>query len=160
MLEEEFKEKAFTKLMESVSNRRVIQHLRLQLYQNTDFPPENLDLLNLRNSRIEKDLFLDIKTTASLIEDELEKNIYIYNRYFRPMATSSFRSNILKSIVRNYLLKGEEYLFGWEIIYLEYLSKFLYDNDRLEEDPIGYYQKLYDFIVLDMDYDGKYESYH
>lgn len=157
---QDFKEKAFENLMESTSNRRIIQHLRLQLFQKTDFPPEKMEVLNLRNSRIEKDLFLDIKTTADLILEELERNIFIYNRYFRPLSIESLRSNILKAEVRSYLLKGEEDLFGWEIFYIEYLAKFLYDNDRLENDPIGYYQKLYDFIVLDMNYDGKYECYH
>lgn len=158
-MEQDFKEKAFLKLMESTSNRRVIQHLRLRLFQETDFPPEILEELNLRNSRIEKDLFLNIKTTANLIEEQLEQNIYIYNRYFRPIPTYGLSSNLLKEEVRGYLLKGEESLFGWEIFYLEYLSKFLYDKDRLDEDPIGYYQKLYEFIVHDMFYDGKYECY-
>lgn len=160
MLSQDFKETAFTKLMESTSNRRIIQHLRLRLFQETDFLPEKLDILNLRNSTIEKDLFLDIKTTAELIIEELEKNIFIYNRYFRPLPIEGLRSNILKSELRGYLLKGEEELFGWEIIYLEYLAKLLNDNDRLENDTIGYYQKLYDYIVQDMSYDGKYECYH
>lgn len=159
-MEQEFKERAFIKLMESVSNRRIIQHLRLKLFQNTDFQPNILDQMNLRHSRIEKDLFLDIKTTANLIIDELEKNVYIYNRYYRPLPHEGLRSNILRAEIRGDLLKGEEYLFGWEIFYLEYLSKFLNDKDRLEEDPIGYYQKIYEYIVLDMDYDGKYECYH
>lgn len=159
-MEEDYKEKAFIKLLESTSNRRIIQHLRLRLFKETDFPPEKLDQLNLRNSKIEKDLFLDIKTTASLILDELEKQVYIYNRYFRPLSIEGLRSNILKAEVRGYLLKGEEYLFGWEIFYLEYLAKFLNDKDRLEEDPIGYYQKIYEYIVYDMTYDDKYECYH
>ena len=158
---EEVKEKAFIKLLESTSNRRIIQHLRLRLFQNTDFPPKTLMELNLKNSEVEKDTYLDIKTTAELILDELEKNVYIYNRYFRPVQyEGQLRDSILKAEIRSYLLKGEEYLFGWEIFYLEYLAKFLNDKDRLENDPIGYYQKIYEYIVLDMDYDGKYECYH
>ena len=157
---EEFQETAFIKLMESVSNRRIIQHLRLRLFQNTDFLPEKLEGLNLRNSQVEKDIFLDIKTTGELILEELEKNIYIYNRYFRPCNYEGLRNGFLKAEVRGYLLKGEERLFGWEIFYLEYLAKFLNDKDRLENDPIGYYQKIYEYIVLYMDYDVEYECYH
>ena len=55
-------------------------------------------------------------------------------------------------------MDDEEELFGWEIVYAEYLKKFIEDNYRLEIDPIGYYQKIYDFITLDLTYDGVYET--
>lgn len=160
--EQEFKNQAFFKLMETTSNRRLIQHLRLRLFQNVDFTPEKLVELNLQNSEIEKETQQTIKFTAESIIEELKKNISIYNRYFRPNNywDGRLRNNLLKAEVRSYLLRNEEYKFGWEIFYLEYLARFLHDNDRLENDPIGYYQKIYEYIVLDMDYDGEYECYH
>lgn len=158
---EEFKETAFLKLMEATSNRRIIQHLRLRLFQETDFEPEKMPGLKLENSRVERETFQHIKITAEFILEELEKNVFIYNRYFRPIPyEGDLRGTMVKAEVRGYLLNGEEQLFGWEIFYLEYLARFLNDKDRLEEDPIGYYQKIYEYIVLDMDYDGEYECYH
>lgn len=158
---EEFKEEAFLKLMEATSNRRLIQHLRLRLFQKVDFEPEKMADLNLQNSQIEKETNQIIKFTADTILEELEKNNFIYNKYFRPVIyEGDLRSSLFKAEVREYLLKNEEQLFGWEIFYLEYLARFLNDKDRLENDPIGYYQKIYEYIVLDMDYDGEYECYH
>lgn len=161
MMAQEFKDEAFIKLMETTSNRRLIQHLRLRLFQKVDFTPEKLVELNLQNSEVEKETQEAIKFTAECILEELSNNVSIYNRYFKPNNYDrNLRNSFLKAEVRSYLLKNEEYKFGWEIFYLEYLAKFLHDNDRLENDTIGYYQKLYDYIVLDMDYDGEYECYH
>lgn len=161
MMAQEFKDEAFIKLMETTSNRRLIQHLRLRLFQKVDFTPEKLVELNLQNSEIEKETQQTIKFTAESILEELSNNVFIYDRYFKPSHyEGDLRNSFLKAEVRGYLLRNEEYKFGWEIFYLEYLAKFLHDNDRLENDPIGYYQKLYDYIVLDMDYDGEYECYH
>ena len=162
---ENLNNKAFLNLMESVSNRRLIQHLRLQLFKNIDFQPEVLPNLKLSNSKIEKDIFTEIETTVKLIIEELEKNVYIYKTYYRPKPCclderESFENYLVNQELRSYLLNGEESKFGWEIFYLEYLSKFYYDIDRKKDDKIGYHQKLYEFVVLDMDYDGEYECYH
>ena len=149
---DEYKDIALNKLLKSISNRRLIQYLRLELYKNIDFEPKNLESLNLIHSSIEKECFEFIKEFAQDILEQLEENKMIYFGYFHPSKIGLGRS------VRDLLLEDEEELFGWEIVYAEYLKKFIEDNYRLEIDPIGYYQKIYDFITLDLTYDGVYET--
>lgn len=165
MNNEQLNNKAFLNLMESTSNRRLIQHLRLQLFNKIDWQPEELPKLKLENSNVEKETFEEIEITTEFIIEELEKQVYIYKTYFRPKPCSLddreiFEEYLVNQELRSYLLKGEEAKFGWEIFYLEYLSKFYNDFERKNDDKIGYHQKLYEFIVLDMDYDGEYECYH
>jgi len=147
----EFKDMALSELLKSISNRRFIQFLRLELYKKIDFEPKNLELLNLIHSSIEKECYEFIKEFAQDILEQLEENKAIYFKYFHPSKTG------LGCYVRDLLLEDEEELFGWEIYYSEYLKKFIEDKDRLEIDPVGYYKKLYDFIILDLNYDGVYE---
>ena len=148
----EYRDIALNKLLKSISNRRLIQYLRLELYKNIDFEPKNLESLNLIHSSIEKECFEFIKEFAQDILEQLNENKNIYFGYFYPSKIG------LGVNVRDLLLENEEELFGWEVIYAEYLEKFVNDNDRLEIDPIGYHQKLYDFITLDLTYDGVYET--
>ena len=44
---DEYKDMALSELLKSISNRRLIQYLRLELYKNIDFEPKNLESLNL-----------------------------------------------------------------------------------------------------------------
>lgn len=150
-INDEYRDIALTRLLESISNRRLIQHLRLELFKNCDFEPKNLGSLNLHNSSIEKDIYWWIIRVAQDILEQLEENKGIYLGYFHPSKIG------LRRNVRDLLLENEEELFGWEIFYTEYLKKFIEDKDRLEIDPVGYYQKLYDFITLELTYDGVYE---
>lgn len=148
----EFRETALQRLLESISNRRLIQHLRLQLFRNVDFEPKNLVNLNLTNSTIQEDIFHWIKITAKDILEQLKENTWIYKFYFLPISQG------LTENVRDLLLPGEEEKFAWEIIYEECLEKFINDNRRLEMDPIGYYQKIYEFLTLDLTYNDQWES--
>lgn len=148
----EFRDTALSRLLESISNRRLIQHLRLQLFKKVDFQPKNLDELNLTNSTIEKDIYFWIEITAKDILEQLKENVWIYKFYFLP------RYQGLQENVRDLLLPGEEEKFGWEIFYEEYLEKFLNDSRRLEIDPIGYYQKIYEFISVDLTYNDEWET--
>ena len=149
----EYRDMALTRLLDAISNRRLIQHLRFQLFKNVDFQPENLIELNLKNSQIEKDIYLWISTIAKEILEQLNDNVDIYKYYFMPNVVG------LKENVRDLLLDNEEELFAWEIFYQEYLKKFLEDKERLAKDPVGYYQKIYEFIMLDITYNDLYESY-
>lgn len=151
--ESEYRDTALTGLMQAISNRRLIQHLRLKLFRKSDFKPEDLEPLNLRNSEIEQDLFTDIFITTTDILELLEENVFIYRKYFIP------RPQFNQTNVRDLFLPGEEDYFGWEIFYAEYLRKFYEDHRRKTNDIIGYYQKIYEFIMLDLTYDNEYELY-
>ena len=150
----EYKDLALTKLIESISNRRLIQHLRFQLFKKSDFQPKELVELNLNNSTIQQELYEEIDLIAQDILDLLNENVFIYKRFFIPK-----RCLLPIEDVRDLFLQGEEELFGWEIFYQEYLEKFITDKKRKSEDPIGYYQKIYEFILIDLSYGDIYESY-
>ena len=81
---DEYKDIALNKLLKSISNRRLIQYLRLELYKNIDFEPKNLESLNLIHSSIEKECFEFIKEFAQDILEQLEENKAIYFGYFHP----------------------------------------------------------------------------
>lgn len=149
----EYRDMALTNLLEAISNRRLIQHLRLQLFKNVDFQPKDFNKLNLKNSIIEKDIYWWIYISASDILEQLTTNKTIYFQYFSP------RNNPRETNVRDLMLPGEEEKFGWEIIYQEHLEKFINDEQRKENDPIGYFQKIYEFIMLDLTYDDEWETF-
>ena len=149
----QYKDRAFDGLLRSISNRRIIQTLRKELFKKADFQPEEIPNLNLCNSQIEEDLFFYIDFYANEIIENLEENVGIYKNFFLQSKT------LLVENVRDLLLPDEEILFGWEIFYNEYLNKFVQDEHRKKIDKIGYYQKIYEFIMIDMTYNEKYETF-
>lgn len=142
---------AFEKIMKSVSNRRLIQHLRLKLFVKLDFQPKNFKKLNLTNSNIEKDYFFNIKNTAKDILECLEENNQIYEYHFAPDMQG------LTTNVRDMLLPGEENLFQLDCFYCYYLRNLFTDTTLELLDPTRYYQEIYDFIMLDLTYDHNYD---
>lgn len=146
---EEYRDLAFTRLMESVSNRRRIQSFRFKLFKKVDIQPKYFKKLNLIGSSLADDIYYYITDTARDIIDLLNENIYIYNFYFDP--------GLGGQNVRDMLLPGEEELFHWDNTYMEYITNY-YDQFEVKlVDPIGYYQRIYDFIIDKMTYDEVYD---
>ena len=146
-----YRESAFSRLMDSISNRRLIQYLRLELFKEIDIQPKYLEEENLLNSKYMDDTFFHIKNTSELILELLEEQVLIYTIFFS-------KSNISwKTSVRDMLLPGEEDKFTWEKHYRKWLRKFYDDEKRIVIDPIGYHQKLYDFIIRDLTYGDVYD---
>lgn len=152
--ENNIKDKAFLKNMEALSNRHVIQYLRHSLFKKVDFQPKNLVKQNLLNSQIMDDIFYEIKYTAADIIDLLKENKEIYNMYFmeKPIQTR------LITTCKDVLLPGEEEEYQWDIHYFKWIKTFARDGKRLVIDPIGYHQKLYEFIIMDMTYGDIYDN--
>lgn len=150
----EYRNNAFIGLMDAISNRRIIQQLRLELFKVIDIQPKNLIHMNLLNSNIMNETYFYILNSSEEILDLLEDQVKIYNRYFMP-TTQGLSSN-----VRDLFLPEEEELFLWEQHYRFWLSKFISDDTRLRVDPTGYYQKLYEFIIMDMTYGDVYDTIH
>lgn len=150
----EYRNNAFIGLMDAISNRRIIQQLRLELFKAIDIQPKNLIHMNLLNSNIMNETYFYILNSSEEILDLLEDQVKIYNRYFMP-TTQGLRTN-----VRDLFLPEEEELFLWEQHYLKWIRKFISDDTRLRVDPTGYYQKLYEFIIMDMTYGDVYDTIH
>lgn len=146
-----YREEVLIELMESISNRRLIQHLRTKLFKQIDIQPKDLKSVNLTNSTIEKDIFYLIKTNSEYILHELQENRRIYRAYFGATDQGPGKN------VRDMLLPGEEDLFIWDQFYLEYLEKFLNEKDQELFYPVKYYQKLYDFVIKDMTYNNRFD---
>lgn len=147
-----YRESAFIRLMDSLSNRRLIQYLRLELFKKIDIQPKYLEEENLLNSKFMDDTFLDIKISSEFILELLEEQVLIYTIFFA-------KSNLSwKTNVRDMLLPGEEDKFTWEKHYRKWLRKFYDDEKRIVIDPIGYHQKLYDFIIRDLTYGDVYDN--
>ena len=102
------------------------------------------------------DIFFYIKNSSEEIIELLEENRKLYIKYFNPN-----RQGLNQSVrVRDLLLPDEEELFFWDRHYLKWLKKCFNDNKRLIIDPIGYYQKLYEIIIIDMSYGDVYDNLH
>lgn len=152
--ENNIKDRAFLENMKVLSNRHVIQYLRNSLFKKVDFQPKNLVKENLLNSQIMEDIFYDIKTTTAEIIGLLKDNKHIYNMFFKNKNIQTRLNETCKDI----LLPGEEELYQWDIHYLKWINLFARDGRRLIIDPIGYYQKLYEFIIMDMTYGDVYDN--
>lgn len=150
------RDKAFLKNMDAISNRRVVQYLRTRLFQKVDFQPKNLKKENLLNSKIMHDIYDDIQFTVNEILDLLYENKLIYNQYFMNKSIETRFNTSCKDI----LLPGEDDLYYWDIHYYKWLTLFYEDNRRAIVEPLGYLQKLYEFIIKDMTYGDVYDTIH
>lgn len=151
---DEYRNIAFERLLTAISNRRLIQHLRLDLFKKIDYQPKDIIRENLLNSQIMDDVFYQIKFYSEEILGLLKDQVYVYSFYFKPCRQGLARN------VRDMLLPGEEELFTWEEHYKKWLTRFVNDEKRMMVDPIGYHQKLYEFIIMDMTYGDVYDNIH
>ena len=148
----EYKNRAFNSLMKAISNRRLIQHLRLELFKKVDYQPKDFIQKNLVNSIVMDDTFLEIILIVEEILPLLNENQDIFYQYFIV--------NRISNNCKDLLLDNEEELFQWDIHYCKWLQTFYDDEKRMITDLLGYYQKLYDFIILDMTYGDIYDNIH
>lgn len=144
---DELKETAFERIMDSVSNRRQIQHLRKRLFLNLDYSPYKIKKYNL-NLSIEHEYWYEISSTSTTILTLLVENNWIYKFY------------ILNNKFEDLLLNGESNLFNYELNYEQKLRNLINDKMLKEMDKFRYYQKLYDFIISDLTYGNIYDYLH
>ena len=140
----ELKETAFKRIMDTVSNRRRIQHLRKLLFQSLDYTPKNIKKYNIDLAKTHESWY-EIITTSNEILNLIHENNWVYKFY------------ISNNQFDDLLLNGESKLFDYEKFYEQYLEKFINDKLLKEQDEFSYYQKLYDFIIYDLTYGDIYD---
>lgn len=143
----ELKETAFKRLMDTVSNRRRIQHIRKKLFINLDYTPKKIKKYNL-DLAITHESWYEIITTSNEILTLFHENNWVYKFY------------IINNQFNDLLLDGESKLFDYEKKYELLLEKLINDTILKEQDKFKYYQKLYDFIIYDLTYGNIYDYLH